>query len=162
MVEFVINSFHHLAYPRQPAAEPLRPRLRAVAFGRADHPRAVLLVPGRMFGHSRKALVHHIGALGWRPRSTPLRLRGAAEGEQRVSQELILRTCRAKAKARDAAHGGDGEEQGKALIPAQPIAPADIRQPRQPAQPTALGIAGRDAGTVQGFVQTLLCGQELH
>jgi len=83
--------------------------------------------------------------LGGRPRSTPLWLRGAAEGEQRVSQELSLRTRRAKAQARDHSHGGNGEEQGKARIPAQPLTPADIRQPRQPAQPAALGIAGRDA-----------------
>ena len=62
VIEFVLDSFHHLAYPRHPAAEPLRPRLRAVAFGWADHPRAVLLVSGRMVGHPRKALVHHIGA----------------------------------------------------------------------------------------------------
>src|SRR5262245_5465453 len=125
--ELVIDSLDHLAYPREPAAEPLGPGPCAVALWWADHPHAVLLSPSCMSSRTRKALVHHIWALGGRARPTPLGLREAAEGKERVGQVLILRACSAKAKARDHSHGGDSEEQVKAFIPAQPIAPADIR-----------------------------------
>src|SRR5919205_3134753 len=50
----------------------------------------------------------------------------------------------------------------EALIPAQPVAPANIGQARQPARATALGLPRGDAGAVEGFVRTPLGCQELH
>ena len=53
------------------------------------------------------------------------------------------------------------QQQMDAFIPAQAVAPADIRQAGQPARTTALGIAGRHPGAVEGFIGTALSGQEL-
>src|SRR5512143_3816884 len=49
----------------------------------------------------------------------------------------------------------------KALIPAEPVTPADIHHPRQPAQTAALGIAGRDCRGIQRLVGTRLRLQPL-
>src|SRR5215813_281385 len=47
-----------------------------------------------------------------------------------------------------------------AFLPAQPVAPADIGQPRQPARTTTLGIAGRPPRAIEGFIGTALGRQE--
>jgi len=95
--ELVIDGLdHHLTNPCQPAAKPLRPRPHTVAFGRADHPPAIVLRPSRMIGCSLKALVHHGGALGWCFCPTPLRLRAVAERTQRLGQVRLLRAGQAK------------------------------------------------------------------
>ena len=101
------------------------------------------------------------GPWAGRPRPTPLRLWEAAEGKKRVGEQLVLRTGRAKSKARDNAHGVDREEQVNAFVPPQPMAPADMRQPRQPAGAPAFGIAGRNTGAVQGCIWPWLRRQEL-
>jgi hypothetical protein len=48
----------------------------------------------------------------------------------------------------------------EAFIPAQPVAPTNIRQSRQPSGSSALGIPSRDPGAIEGFIGTALGGQE--
>jgi len=48
-----------------------------------------------------------------------------------------------------------------ACIPAQAVAPANIRQAGQPACATTLGIAGRHPGAVEGFIGAALGRQEV-
>jgi len=92
VAELVIDGLDHLAYPRQLAAEPLGPVPCAVAFGRAEHARAVELIPGHMIGSPLKALVHHVRAVGRCPRSMPLRLWEAAEGKKPESPRFSGKT----------------------------------------------------------------------
>ena len=66
-----------------------------------------------------------------------------------------------KAKARYDADRVDRQQQVEAFLPAQTIAPAHIRQPRQPACTATLGIPGRDAGTVERFIGAMLGAQQL-
>jgi hypothetical protein len=58
--------------------------------------------------------------------------------------------------------GVDSQEQMAALIPAQPLAPAHIRQAGQPARATALGRPRGNAGAVEGFVRAPLGYRERH
>ena len=48
-----------------------------------------------------------------------------------------------------------------AFIPAQAVAPADIRQAGQPACATTLGLAGQHPGAVEGFIGAVLGRQEV-
>src|SRR5512134_3560982 len=56
----------------------------------------------------------------------------------------------------DDPHGVDSHEHMKALIPAQPVAPADVGKPRQPAVAPALGVPGRRRGGVEQLKRTAL------
>ena len=84
----------------------------------------------------------------------------AAQGKKRVRQRLILGTGRAKATVGKHPHGIDRQQQMDAFIPTQPIAPANIGQPRQPPAPTALRIPGRHPGAIEGFIGAAQGGQE--
>ena len=161
VVELGIDGLDYVAYPREPATQSLWPGTRTMTFGRADHARAVVLLPGPGRCRPLKAFIDHLGSLGWRPCPTPWGLWSVAEGKKRLRQGLIRRAGQAKAPARDHTLWGDGEEQGQPLVPPQPIAPADMGQPREPAEPSALGITGGDARAVPRFVWTLVRGQEL-
>ena len=75
------------------------------------------------------------------------------QGKARLGEGVIFGTCRTKAAASDHPDGVDRQEQMESLIPAQPVAPAHIRQAGQPARATALGIPRGGAGAVEGFVR---------
>lgn len=49
----------------------------------------------------------------------------------------------------------------KALIPAQPVAPADFGKPRQPAMAPALGVTGRRRGGIEQLKRTVLSIEHL-
>ncbi len=65
------------------------------------------------------------------------------ECEERIRQRLVFGARRAEAKANDHAVGCDRHQQVKTLVPAQAIAPADVRELWQPSSAPAFGIAGR-------------------
>ena len=100
VVELGLDGLDPLALPCEPAAEPLGPRPRPVPFWRANHPRAIVLSPGRMIGCPRQTLVAHVRSGGGGSHPPPLWLRETAEGKKRVGEELRLRARRAKATAR--------------------------------------------------------------
>ena len=66
-----------------------------------------------------------------------------ARGEEGLGERRVLGARRPKAQAGDDPNGIDGHEPMKALIPAEPVAPADIGEARQPPVAPALGITGR-------------------
>src|SRR5918911_3521190 len=48
----------------------------------------------------------------------------------------------------------------EAFIPTQPVAPTNIGQARQPSGAATLSLAGGDPGAIEGFIGTVLGGQE--
>ena len=83
-------------------------------------------------------------------------MREAAQGEEGLSQGLILGAGFSKAEASDHANGVDGGEQVKALIPAQTVAPANVDQTGQPASAAAFA---RKLGVVSRLSAALLCAR---
>jgi hypothetical protein len=133
MLEFVIACLHDLTHSGQPAPQRLKPGASTIAFGRTQNRPPRVLAPACMAGGALETFVDHIGSMAWSACSWPLRLREAAEGEKRVRQRLILCAGCPKAKPCDDTNGIHGNQQMQALIPPQPITPANIGEPRQPA-----------------------------
>ena len=69
MMELLVHRLHHLAYPRQPATEPLGPRRLAMALGRPDDLSALDAPPRSLIGLALEALVNNRGTQ--RGRSDP-------------------------------------------------------------------------------------------
>jgi len=70
----------------------------------------------------------------------------------------IMGTCPVKAEGMWVAcpsQGGASHQQVEAFIPAELVAPADIRQARQSARAAALGILEDSCGTRTGLAWTL-------
>jgi len=88
-------------------------------------------------------------------------MRLAAQGKKRLRQRLILSAGRPNTTAGDHPTRVYRQQQMDAFIPAQAVAPADIRQTGQPASATTLSIAGRDPGAVEGFISAALGRQEM-
>src|SRR5687767_10045824 len=156
MMELLVHRLHHLAYPRQPATEPLGPRRFAIALGRTDDLGSIAPPPRSLIGLSLEALVDHGGPTGGGTHTGQAWMGLATQSKEGFRQGLILRAGRTKAKARDHPDRVDGQQQVEAFIPAEPVAPADIGQPRQPAGAPALGIPRGNARAVQSFVETML------
>ena len=146
MPELLIHGLHDLADSRQPAAEPLGPRHAAIALRGADDLGTIGLPPGLVVGLPLKALVDDIRPTGREAYARQARMGMAAEGKERLRQGLIFGTSRTKAEAGDHPPGVDRQEHMEAFIPAQPVAPANIGQSRQPAGSSALGIPRGDPG----------------
>ena len=133
----------------------------AIPLGRTDDLGAVGLPPSRLVCLALKALVDDIGTQGGRPNTGQAGVGLAAQGKKRLRQRLVFGAGRAKAKAGDHPHRVDRQQQMEPFIPAQAVAPANIRQAGQPARPPALGIPRRDPGAVEGFIGAVLGRQEL-
>ena len=161
MLELVMDRFPNLADAREPAPHRLGPRPLTVPFERADDLGPVGRLPRRMVRLALKALVDDIGTPRGRPDTRQARMGLAAQGKKGVGQPVILRASRPTATAGDHAGRVHRQQPRDAFIPAQPVAPADIRQAGQPARTPARGIAGRHPGAVEGFIGTALSGQEL-
>src|SRR5215475_4286706 len=70
MMELLVHRLHHLAYPRQPATQPLGPRRLTIALGRTKDLGSVASPPRSLIGLSLEALVDHLGLTGI-PSHTP-------------------------------------------------------------------------------------------
>src|SRR5215475_1070650 len=160
MPELLIHGLHDLPYSSQPASEPFGPRHLAVALRWADDLGAIGPPPGLVEGVPLKALVDDIRPAGRKAHNRQARVGIATEGKERLRQGVIFGAGRTKAEAGDHPPGVDRQEPMEAFIPAQPVAPANIGQARQPSGPSALGIPEGDPGAVEGFTGTALSGQE--
>src|ERR687896_911653 len=152
MVELVVDGLHDLTDPGEPAAHALRPGLVAIALRRAQHLRSVTMPPARVRGLPLEALITDIGPEGRLSDTQASRVGSLAQGEEGLGQRLVFGTGGANTIAGNDPSGGDRHEQMEAFVPAQPIAPADIGEPRQPASPSPFGIPCWHRRAVQGFI----------
>src|SRR6266567_784195 len=155
--QLVVGRFNDLTQPSQPAPPVFGPAHFAPLVRRADHLGIVVLVPEAMQLIARKALIGHIDALGGRAHTGQARGRSVSHGQEGLRQRVVVATARSKAETSNHAGWGNGGEQMKAFIPPNAIAPADIGLPCQPASATPLRVSRRNARTVQGFIQAVLC-----
>ena len=162
MPELLIHGLDDLTHPRPPAPEPLGPRRSAIALGRAADLGALGLPPGLLIGLPFEALVDGIWPTGRATHARQARVGIATEDKERLRQGVIFGAGSPKGKASDHPHRGDGHQQREPFIPAQAIAPADIRQAGQPARSAPLGIPRRHPGAVQGFIGPALGCHERH
>src|SRR5262245_12241216 len=160
MPELLLHGLHDLAYSSQPASESLGPRHAAVALRRAEDLGARGPPPGLVVGVPLAALVDDIRSTGREALTRQARVGIAPEGKERLRQGLIFGTGRTKAAASDHPPGVDRQEHMEAFLPAQPVAPANIGQARQPSGSSALGIPSWDPGAIEGFIGTALSSQE--
>ena len=162
MVELVEDGLHDLAYPGQPAAHCFGPGIPAVAPGRTDYPGSVAVSPPLSRPPGPQSLCPLHTSLGLVPPKWATWDGGMPEGTEILGQGLVLGAGCGKAETGNAALGIDGKQQVEARIPAQPVAPANIRLTGQPTGAPAFGGPGRDTGTVQCFVDATLSSQQVH
>lgn len=160
MPELLLHGLHDLAHPRHPAPEPRGPRRSAMALRWTDDLGAVNPPPGLLVGVPLEALLDAIRPAGRSTHVRQARVGITAQGKACLRQGVILRTRRPKTQAGDHPQGVDRQEHMEAFIPAQPVAPAPIRESRQPSGSSALGISGGDPDTLKGCIGTALGGQE--
>jgi len=130
-----------------------------------DHLGTRGLLPHRRVCLLFEALIDHRQSHGWGSHHRQPELRPTAQGKAHLGQRLVFDVRRAKAKAGHGADRSNGPQQMEPCLPrdcSSQIAPANIRQPEQPACSPTLGIPGRDPSTVEGFIGTPLGRQELH
>src|SRR5262245_12104245 len=161
MLELLIHGLHNLTHPSQPAPKPLGPRRSTIALRRTDDLSAIGLPPGLLVGLPFEALVDNRRPTGRCTYARQARVGMTAQGKERLRKGLILRTRRPETEAGDHPPGVDRQEHMEAFIPAQPVAPTNIGQAWQPSGSATLRIAGRDPGAIEGFIGTVLGGQEL-
>ena len=85
-------------------------------------------------------------------------MQGEFDSRMDLKAAEIMGTCPVKAEGRWGAcpsQGGTSHQQVEAFIPAELVAPADIRQARQSARAAALGILGDHCGARTGLAWTL-------
>src|SRR3712207_1679087 len=119
-VELLVDAFHNLADARRPTPKPLGPTsLASVAFGRADDPRPVTIEPSSVVVLALEALVDHVRPRGCRSRAPEPGVGSSPQGEEGLSQRLVLGRSGGEAKTSDHSRRVDGEEQAKAFVPTQ-------------------------------------------
>src|SRR5262249_15920925 len=128
MRELLIHRLDDLPHPSHSAPEPLGPRRLTVPFGWADDLGSLDSPPGSLLGLSLDALVDHVGSTGRGAYTCQAWVGLATQCKERVCGGLIFGTRRTNAEAGDHPAGVDRQEQMEALIPAQPVAPANSRQ----------------------------------
>lgn len=114
----------------------------AIALGRADDDRPLVLVPVLMKGLPFKALVGQIRALSGGPYAEQPGVRLMARGEEGLGERLVRGSGRPKAKAGDDSDGIDGHQHRQAFVPPQPVAPTDVCKTEQ-SQPRPRRFASR-------------------
>jgi len=156
MIQAPIDRLDDLAQARQPTPPGARPGVTAVALGGTNDDRSVVLSPMLIQGLPFEAFVGEIRPLS-RSADTGQPWMGAvARGKEGLGQRRVRGSGRPEAQAGDDPHGVDGHQHMKALIPAKPVAPADVGEPRQPTVAPALGIASRRRGGVEQLKRTVL------
>src|SRR5215468_7051803 len=159
--ELLMDRLHHLADAREPAPPWLGPRPLAGAPRWADDLGAVGPPPRRRVRLALKALVDAIRTARGSSDTGQPRLGSAAPGKKRLRQRLILGAGGSPTTAGEHPHWVDGQQEGAPCIPAQPVPPAHVGQPRQPPCPPALGIPGRPPGAVEGCIGPALGRSEV-
>src|SRR5262245_4352510 len=162
MKQLVVDRFDDLPDSGQPAPQGLRPWRPTIPLWWTDDLGPVGLPPHRLVRLALKALIDDIGATGGGSNAWQPRMGMATQGKEGLGQGLVFGTGRAEAKAGNRPHRVDRQKQMEPFIPAQAVAPANIRQAGQPARPTPLGIPGRDPRAVEGFIGAALGRQERH
>src|SRR5512143_1523042 len=120
VMETAIDRFDDLTKTRQPAAPGAGPGLLTVALGGTDHRRARGAAPLLAPGGALKALIEHVGPLGWGTDTGQVRMRLLPHGQKGLRQGWVFGAGRGIAKAGDHSHGVDRQQQIEALIPAEP------------------------------------------
>jgi len=133
MEELIDDGFDDLARAGQPAPPELGPGTQAGALGRADHHRAVALMPVLMVGPALETFIGDIWAGSGCADAGAAPVWVAAQPEEGLGERLILDVARGEGKTGDRARWRDSQQQAQALEPAQPIAPADRGRARPPA-----------------------------
>src|SRR5512134_3889576 len=160
VLQAAIDRFDDLAQARQPPPPRARPGVTAVALRGTDDDRFVVFSPMLMIGLPFEAFVGEIRSIGRGADAGQPWVGTVACGQEGLGERLVFGAGRPEADAGDDPHGVDSHEHMKALIPAQPVAPADVGKPRQPTVAPALGVTGRRRGGVEQLKRTAL-GVEL-
>src|SRR5262252_2408971 len=158
---FLLDRLHHLADTREPAPPWRGPRPLARALGRAEHVGTGGRPPRPLVGLALTALVDAIRTPRGSPATGQARRGKAAPGHTRLRPRLLLGAGGPTPQAGDHPDRGDGPQEGAPCIPAQPVPPAHVGQPRQPPCPPALGLPRGEARAVEGFRGTGLGRQEV-
>jgi hypothetical protein len=155
--EFVVDRFDDLPDTGQPTAQRFGPANALAALMWGSHQLDVsLCMPPLTWPLSGKAFVGYIGSLSRQATTGQTCRRSLANREQGLGQVLIMGADRPKAKTSNHSQGGDTQQQMKAFVPAEAIAPTDIGLPSQPASAAAFGIASHGRGTIQDLIAALL------
>lgn len=159
--EFVVNSLDDLSDAGQPPAQGFGPAHSLATLMRWSHQLdAMLLPPLAARSFSSKAFIGHIGSLSGQASTGQTRRWVCSGGKQGGRQVLIMGAGRAKAKAGNDSGGRDRQQQMKAFIPAEAIAPANIGLSSQPTSAAAFGVASHGRSTIQHFIAALLGMQQ--
>src|SRR5512143_2337527 len=156
VMQAAIDRFDDLTAARQPAPPGARPGVAGVALGSTPDDRSIVLVPMLMTGLPFEAFVGQVGTLGRSADAGQCRMGTVARCQEGLGERLILGARCPEAPAGDHPHGVDRHEHMKALIPAEPMAPANVGQTWPPTVASALGIAGRYRGGVEQLNRTVL------
>src|SRR5579859_3706094 len=151
-IQLVKDRLDNLALPSQPAAQRFRPGMVTRPSGTANHLNTIVVLPGRVPGAPFKAGIDDIHPTNRLAGTGQARIRTLSRSEERLRQRLILGTAWCKTKAGDHPGGRGCHEQMEALVPTEPVAPANIRLPSQPAIPSPFRITSRDGCTIQSLI----------
>lgn len=154
--QLAIDRFNDLTQSSQPASPVFGPAHLAFLMGRADDLSSILLVPLAMHLIACKAFVGEIDALCWSANTRQRWRELGSHGKKGLGQGMVVATACCKPEASNHARGGNRGEQMKPFIPANAVTPANIGLACQPAAAAPLGIACRNARTVQRFIQAAL------
>lgn len=131
--ELVVDGFNDLPNACQPATQRFGPANALTALmGRRDQLDVVLCLPAVTWALIGKAVVSHIGAVSRLASTRQTGRRRLASRKQGGGQVLIMRAGSSKAKAGNDSQSRDTQQQMKAFVPANPIAPANIGLTNQP------------------------------
>jgi hypothetical protein len=160
--QLVMNRFNDLSQVGQPSAQGFGPTLFAALMWGSEQIHLIRLSKVLVRFLTGKAFISYIRPLR-RTASRRQTGRGSAtRRKQGRSQVLIVCAGAAKAEASNHSLGGDTQQEMKALIPPNAIAPADISLACQPAQATPFGITSHGSSAVEDFVVRLLRVQDLN
>src|SRR5687767_13682371 len=131
MMQLLAHRLYHLPQTSHPAIQPFRPGLVAVALWRPAYLAPLVVVQVSLPRFPLKSLVHYVVAPGWTTHCRHPGVRAVPEEKEILGQCLVFGTGWGKAKPNNDALGIDREQQMEPFIPAQAVAPANIRLTRQ-------------------------------
>jgi hypothetical protein len=127
MMQLITHRLYNLPQASHPATQPFRPGLAVVPLRRTDYPGPIVVVTMLMPCFPLKSLVHYVVARGWATHCRHPGVRAMPEGQEILGQCLVFGTGWGKAEASDDSLGVDREQHMEPFIPAQTVAPANIR-----------------------------------
>jgi hypothetical protein len=162
MMQLITHRLYNLPQASHPATQPFRPGLAVVPLRRTDYPGPIVVVTMLMPCFPLKSLVHYVIARGWATHCRHPGVRAVPEGQEILGQCLVFGTGWGKAEASDDSLGVDREQHMEPFIPAQAVAPANIRLTGQPTSTPALGISGGNPSAIQSLVGSFLSLERSH